>query len=125
MSGGPLAWKLTDAEWMKKHALAIGVPADAILLEDKSVSTLENAKYSLSLMRDNGFKSCIVVTSPPHSRRAQRTFNKIFSPEKIKVTSWPAQQSKFKLHEWWKRHEDTQPVMWETVSLIYYLMLGY
>lgn len=122
MSGGPLAWKLTSAEWMKRQALIMGVPARAVILEDRSESTLENALYSLAILKRLGVRSVILVTSPNHSRRAKNVFQKVFSKENIKVMSYPAQKSDFRLSGWWTRHEDTQLVVWEYVSLVYYFL---
>ncbi len=125
MSGGDLAWNLKAAYWMKKQANHLGVPSYAIILEDQSFSTLENAKFSLPLLKKVGAKSIILVTSPTHTRRAKRTFKKVLAKDKIKVFSYPVQKSSFKLKKWWQRHEDVQLVVWEYVSLIYYLLKGY
>jgi len=110
---------------MRKQANHLGVPSYVIILEDQSRSTLENAKYSLPLLKKAGAKSIILVTSPVHTRRAKRTFNKVLSKDEIKVYSYPVQKSDFKLKRWWQRHEDVQLVVWEYVSLTYYLLKGY
>jgi len=127
MSGGPLAWRLTHTEWMKKQARALGVPVQAILLEDQSRSTIDNAEFTLTIVKKQNYKSVILVTSPTHSRRAKRVFRKVYSKEKINLISHPVplQDSKFRLPGWWTRHEDTQLVMWEYVSLVYYFLKGY
>ncbi len=127
MSGGPLQWRLTSAAWMKKHAMALGVPASAILLEEKSDSTIDNAKFSLPIVKKHGAKSVIIVTSPTHTRRAKRVFKRIFSKHKInvKIHSVPIAESKFKLKGWWQRHEDTQKVLKEYASLLFYFYKGY
>jgi len=125
LSGGPLAWNLTAASWMKKHARYLGVPSTAIITQDRSRSTLEDVTLCLPILKKNGFRSLILVTSPTHSRRAKRVFMKICAREGIKVISWPAQKSKFKLSGWWTRHEDTQLVIWEYVSLVYYFFKGF
>ena len=126
LSGGPLAWKLTAAQWMRKQALSLGVPAGAILLEDGSESTIDNAQMSLALLKGK-VRSVALVTSPTHSRRAERTYNKVFSRAGIKVLSYsvPLAKSKFTVKRWWTRHEDTQAVMWEYVTLVYYFLKGY
>ncbi|MFH1576380.1 MAG: YdcF family protein [Candidatus Margulisiibacteriota bacterium] len=125
LSGGPLAWQLTAASWMKHQARALRVPETALIIEDKSRSTIDNALFSLPLVQQLGHKSVILVTSPPHSRRSKRVFRKVFNKEGIKVISWPAQETEFKLPRWWTRHEDTQFVMWEYVTLVYYFLKGY
>ncbi|MEA3493229.1 MAG: YdcF family protein [Candidatus Margulisiibacteriota bacterium] len=125
MSGGPIMWELAAADWMKKQAVAAGVPASAVLLQRKSESTMEDVLLSLPLIRKNKFRSVILVTSPYHSRRSKRTFKKGVAGLNIEVLSYPVQDSKFKVKGWWERHEDTQRVVWEYVSLVYYLFKGY
>ncbi|MFH1683469.1 MAG: YdcF family protein [Candidatus Margulisiibacteriota bacterium] len=125
MSGGPLAWRLTAAEWMRKQAVAQGVPSPAILLEDRSESTRDNALFSLPIIKKNNIASLIIVTSPNHSRRAKWVFKKVFAKEKIKILSYPVEKSKFQIDRWWTRHEDTQTVMSEYFSLAYYFLKGY
>jgi uncharacterized SAM-binding protein YcdF (DUF218 family) len=125
LSGGPVMWRLTYAEWFKRQAIAEGVPARALLLQDKSRSTLEDARYSLPILKKNKIHSIILVTSYYHSRRAKRVFQKICTPAGISVVSWPAQESEFRPHGWWHRHEDIQIVVTEYMSLVFYLLRGY
>lgn len=125
MSGGPLAWRLNYAGWMKKQARESGVPEKAILLEDRSRSTIEDAKFCLPIIQGKGFKSLILVTSPYHCRRAGKVFRKVFVPAGIKVMVYPVQKSEFNPHRWWTRHEDTGAVVWEYVAMVMYFLKGY
>ncbi len=125
MSGGTLAWNLSYAEWMKKQALAAGVPASAILLQDRSKSTIDDAKFSLPIVESNHFRTVIVVTSPYHTRRAAAVFKKLYGRRGIRVIVRPAETSDFNPHDWWRRHEDTQYVVWEYVARVMYLLKGY
>lgn len=125
MSGGPLAWRLTNAEWMKKQALAEGVPERAILLQDRSRSTLDDANFSLPIAVKHDFKSVILVTSPYHTRRAAAVFKKIFGSAGIRVIVYPVRKSDFNPVGWWTRHEDAAYVVWEYVARIMYLLKGY
>jgi uncharacterized SAM-binding protein YcdF (DUF218 family) len=125
MSGGPLAWKLVNAEWMKKQATEAGVPGNLILVEDRSLSTIENAKFSLPIVLSHNFKSVIVVTSPYHALRSARVFHKVFSPQGVKIIVRPAEKSIFNPDRWWTRHEDTQFVVWEYTALVLYFFKGF
>ncbi|HVN67339.1 MAG TPA: YdcF family protein [Candidatus Sulfotelmatobacter sp.] len=125
MSGGPLSWQLTFAEWMKKQALAGGVPAGRILLQDRSQSTLEDAKFSLPIVERHGFRSIILVTSPQHTRRAGRVFRKVFGRAGIKVIVRPAARSAFNPDHWWRRYEDRALVVWEYLASVLYWLKGY
>ena len=125
ISGGPLILGLTHAGWLKKQAVALGLPEQAVLIEDRSESTLENAKFCLPLVKKAKFKSIILVTSPTHTRRSWRVFTKVFGPENIKIITRPAGNSRFRLQKWWLRHEDTQRVAREYSSLLFYFLKGY
>ena len=125
MSGGQLAWRLTAADWMRKQALIMGVPASAIMTENQSASTRENALLTLPILKANGVKSIILVTSSYHSYRAKKVFEKVFVPAGINVISYPATQSNFIAKDWWLRHEDTQYVVHELFSLVLYFIKGY
>jgi uncharacterized SAM-binding protein YcdF (DUF218 family) len=71
-SGGPVAEAVAAA------ALAVheGVPKAAILVEDASLSTEENAE--LGALAAAGARSALVVTDAYHAFRAQRVFGRFF-----------------------------------------------
>jgi uncharacterized SAM-binding protein YcdF (DUF218 family) len=125
MSGGPLAWRLTSAQLMKKQAMESGIPEKAIILEDRSRSTREDAEFCLPIVQKHKFGSVIVVTSSYHTRRSAGVFKKIYSPAGIKVMVYPARKSEFNPDRWWLRHEDAAHVIWEYVSLVLYFLKGY
>ena len=125
MSGGPVVYKLTLAQAMMQQALALGIPPAAIVLQDRSQSTREDALFSLPIAKKLSAKSVILVTSPYHTRRAAKVFRKVFLPEGIKVLVDQARPSVFNPVCWWKRHEDTTDVVWEYCALVMYLFKGY
>ncbi|NQU16564.1 MAG: YdcF family protein [Candidatus Saganbacteria bacterium] len=124
ISGGQLYWKITYADIIRQHAESLGVPRSAILVEDRSESTYENAKLSIPALVDKKIKSIILVTSPTHTRRAIRTFRRLFNPAGIEVIVYPVQKSRFSKKGWWRRHEDTQLVVFEYIKLIGYVFKG-
>jgi len=68
--------------------IADGVPANAIEIEGKSLTTRQNAEFSIKQLREEKIGSAILVTSWYHSRRALKTFEH-YAPE-IKFYSRPA-----------------------------------
>lgn len=121
MAGGPLVWKYSWASLMQEHAVYLGIPKNAILLEDKSRTTEEDARFTKEIMNRHGYKSCILVTSPYHSRRAFRIFTKIMGAE-IKIISAPSEKNWFKFDEWWKRKRDRARVLDEYSKFIWLLI---
>jgi uncharacterized SAM-binding protein YcdF (DUF218 family) len=54
-----------------------GVPANAILVEDASRNTRENATYSYRLLNPRGIRQILLVTSASHLPRAAAAFRKV------------------------------------------------
>jgi uncharacterized SAM-binding protein YcdF (DUF218 family) len=61
----------TEAEAMRRIAASAGMPADALLLDDKSHSTEENLANAKALMDARGWRSALIVSDPFHLFRAE------------------------------------------------------
>lgn len=72
-----------EAEMFADIAVEAGVPADHILIENKSTNTGENVRFSYDLLQSQGVdpERFAVVTKPYMERRALATFKKVL-PEK-------------------------------------------
>jgi uncharacterized SAM-binding protein YcdF (DUF218 family) len=121
LAGGPLVWKYTWASLMQEHAVYLGIPKSAILLEDKSRTTEQDAIFTKEMMKKYGYKSCILVTSPYHSRRADKIFKKIMG-EEINIISSPSENNWFKFDGWWKRKRDRAKVLDEYSKFLWLLI---
>ena len=76
LSGG-LAYAegtMSEAASMQTFLRDLGVPDAAMLLEERSVNTRENAQYTAKLMRERGMQSLLLVTSALHMPRSVRLF---------------------------------------------------
>ena len=123
LSGGPVVWKYTFASLMEKHALYLGVPKKDILLEDRSTSTEEDARFTREILRQHGYTSLILVTSPYHSKRADKIFRKTMGNE-IRVISAPAEKSWFRFENWWERKRDRKVVFMEFSKFLWFWIFG-
>ena len=65
------------AEEMRNISEEWGVPDSAILVEDSSINTRENALFTRKLLADEGIQNIILVTSALHMCRAAATFRKV------------------------------------------------
>lgn len=70
LSGGAAKAGHTEASVMRQLAIARGVPADALVLDDAARSTIENFACSLPILERLGAHRVLVVTEPWHMRRA-------------------------------------------------------
>lgn len=88
-SGGHAQWaERSEADACAEVLRENGVPAAAIVLEEGSRSTEENALYSHEIMNTRGWTSALVVSEGYHLLRASW----IFSVEGIDATFSPASE---------------------------------
>lgn len=66
----------SEAKVMKKTLLDLGVPENAIILEEKSSRTAENARETAQVMKKLGYQNALLVTSTTHMRRSFLSFKK-------------------------------------------------
>ncbi|MCZ8516394.1 YdcF family protein [Paenibacillus filicis] len=74
-----------EARLSKRKLLALGVPEQDILIEDRSRTTQENAAYSRKFLEEKGLRSPILITSASHMARSVKHFHK----QGIEVTPYP------------------------------------
>jgi len=82
-------WEETEADKFSKIALQMGVPENAILVENKSTNTGENILFTQRLLQQQELNpdSFIVVQKPYMERRSFATFKKLWPEKDIIVTS--------------------------------------
>ena len=101
VSGGGINWmdqrQMSIAEEMRDLLGMMGVPAEAVVLQDQSANTYEDALYCAELLSEMGVTEIILVTSAAHMPRSAALFEHqgltvIAAPTDYKVTraSWDA-----------------------------------
>ena len=60
----------SDAWIAGQYLQSLGIPADAILLEESSTITLENLQYAKIIMKNENLSTCILVSDPLHMKRS-------------------------------------------------------
>lgn len=97
VSGGRASWQHrphlpSEAFMMSQFLKDLGVPSDAILLEEESCNTFENALYSHQIMRQHNMQRALLVTSVTHMSRSFLICQKM----NIDVTPAPTDFESFK-----------------------------
>jgi uncharacterized SAM-binding protein YcdF (DUF218 family) len=82
-------WTESEADKFARIAIEKGVPADAILVENKSTNTGENILFTQQLLQQKGLdpQDFIVVQKPYMERRSYATFKKHWPNKNLLVTS--------------------------------------
>lgn len=95
LSGGRGGAGDSEALRMKSAIQRLGVPATALVLEEHSRNTQDNAANTADLARERGIQRVLLVTSSVHMPRAVRLFRRtglavtpVSVPENATRTSW-------------------------------------
>jgi uncharacterized SAM-binding protein YcdF (DUF218 family) len=88
------------ATYMYEQAVQEGVPPKAILVENESLHTRENAEMVLTILQRYQFRRIILVTSPFHQLRTYLTFVKVFQPYGIEILNHYAETGEWHPATW-------------------------
>ena len=77
LTGGPAHNEYVEAQVMARVAEAQGIPASAIVVEPAARDTIQNACYSVRIMKARGWRSAEVVSTPSHLPRAGLIFSRM------------------------------------------------
>lgn len=110
-------WR-SEASACKEILMAYGVSENAIVLEEKSRSTEENAIYAGDIMENNGWREAVIVTDGFHAFRAHWIFND------QNITNYPSPVPSDWVRRSWYVRSITREILalhWQTVKEIFNL----
>jgi uncharacterized SAM-binding protein YcdF (DUF218 family) len=90
---------LSNAAAMKLRAVSAGIPASAILLDEYSETTKQNAENTKTIFASQNIDKVILVTSGYHQRRASLEFNK--RAEGVTILNHPVANDQDWSMWWW------------------------
>ncbi len=70
LTGGPAHNRFVEAKVMAQAAHAKGIPESVLFVEPEAKDTIQNACYSVRMMKAHGWRSAEVVSEAGHLRRA-------------------------------------------------------
>ena len=88
----------SNAAAMQLDAIRQGIPPTAILIEEFSENTSENARRTQDLMQRNGIRDIILVTSGYHQRRANIEFSVYTQDNDVSIRNAPTNDRDW---GWW------------------------
>jgi uncharacterized SAM-binding protein YcdF (DUF218 family) len=102
LSGGaPGNGPLTQAQSMAVTAKAMGVPPYALVLDNRSHTTFQNALDTLPLLQARHVTSALVVSSDYHMRRARFLFLAVYRGSGIRLRFVGVRSPSFDPGRWW------------------------
>ncbi|KAA1188909.1 YdcF family protein [Pseudohalioglobus sediminis] len=128
LSGGAAEGGRPEAEQMADHLVLMGVPPRALLQENQSRDTRQNAQYSARLLAEQGATSIHLVSSAFHLRRAVP----LFAQQGLTVipapTDFQRQVAEPSVPRWLPTVDDLARSTWairEYVGYLYYRYRGW
>jgi uncharacterized SAM-binding protein YcdF (DUF218 family) len=71
----------TESQAMADYAKTVGLPDEAIVLEEESDATLANIYFSKKILEQNNWKRVVLVNFYPFAKRAMMTAEKLLGPD--------------------------------------------
>jgi uncharacterized SAM-binding protein YcdF (DUF218 family) len=102
---------MVEAKVMRRQALQLGLPEETLVIEDRSLSTRQNARYSGQLCKELDIESILLVTSAYHSSRARYVFHQELAG-RVTVLAQPAPRGHPALL-WWLYPDQAYTVLYE------------
>lgn len=111
-----------EAGQMRDIAIANGVPADAIILEERATDTYENVVFTRDILASHGWQRIALVSSPYHMRRALLTWRK--AAPTVEVVATPPETSLFYAHRRGASLEQIRGLLQEYAGIVSYWWAG-
>lgn len=107
---------------MKNHAINLGVPADKIIASriEGELSTWGEGIHNLQKLKENKFKSFILVTSAFHTNRAHAVYEKLINHlgYDFKFMVYPAKDNRVPINDWWKNRKGRKSIFMEYLATL-------
>jgi len=115
---------LSNASVMAAYAVGLGVPAQNVIEEDRSLNTYENLYNARQIIQERGFKQPTLVTLDLYTRRAVATARKMgwddFHWLSVHSRGEPAYGWK-----WIQTHSRFTLYLYELLAMIYSKLVGW
>ena len=117
----PTIYNCHDCEHRAERLIAAGVAASRIvMLSDRVSNTRDEAAATRAECERRGIRRLLIVTSPYHTRRAWRIFNRAFTGAPVTLGVASARDySPARPGRWWRAAYDRAYVRYEWAAIIY------
>ncbi len=112
-----------EAEIMRALAIDQGIPAGAIVLEQRSANTYQMVLRVGDILGDRHWTSILLVSSPYHMRRATMVWRKV-APG-VRVIPVPPPRTQFYDHDWGASLDQVGGILWEYAAIADYWRRGW
>jgi len=106
--------------WRTRILVDRGVPENVLIFDERSTNSWEEAVNTLRLMREKNWQRVLVVSDPPHLRRLDWAWGKVFegSGKEYRLIAAPLED--WDPGRWWQNENSARFVVMEVTKLAYY-----
>ena len=109
-------------EWRVTLLSNAGVPAENLVLDSTATTSFEEATATLALMQARGWQTALVVSEPPHMRRLDWVWGKVFVGSGKRYILVASEPPWWDADRWWQNEDSRQFVLNELIKLAYYFI---
>ncbi len=117
---------------MRALAVSLGVPADAIILEDRAANTYENVKFTADIVEKNKWDKVMFISSPYNMRRVALVVKKVAPALRAIYTPIPGSyfyaRGNARGGTWFYKQVNLRQIralLHEVIGILYYFFKGY
>jgi uncharacterized SAM-binding protein YcdF (DUF218 family) len=112
--------RFTSFDYRIKYLEERGISRQQIHIDAVASSSWEEALLIRDFMRDNQFRSALVVSDPPHIRRLSLLVRKVFADSGLTLRLVPSEPDWWHAGRWWQNRRSASFVVSEIAKLVYY-----
>lgn len=121
LEGSPEDMRRHYLEWRAQVLAKAGVPAERLIFEATAMNSYQEATATLALMRERGWRTAMVVSDPPHMRRLDWIWGKVFAESGLGYVLVTGEPAWWDAERWWGNERSGQFVLTEVIKFGYYL----
>jgi len=108
--------------WRARYLVEEGIPEGALLFDRRARNSWDEAVNTLELMRTMKLSRALVISDPPHMRRVDWTWRRVFEGSGKTYVLVATEQPEWDTAHWWRTSLGAQFVFGEYIKLAYYLI---
>lgn len=120
LEGSPARERNYYLNWRAKALADAGVPADQLVMDSAASNSFQEAGAALALLQARGWDKALVVSDPPHMRRLDWVWGKVFAGSGMRYVLVASEPNWWDAEHWWRNEKAGQFVMTELIKMGYY-----
>ncbi len=120
VEGGPANAHSPSGDWRIRYLAEHGVPEHMLVLDAHATNSWEEAVNTFRLMREQQWQRVLVVSDPPHLRRVDWAWGKVFKGSGKDYRLITAPLDDWDPGRWWQNDKSARFVVTEVTKLAYY-----